>query len=83
MVHLGVTKFSTHENFPHTVYRCLHVLKFGLATFCYGSFSLLAVPLVHQVPVHVRAEEVNREVKKAEALPKENGPSSYLSFNVE
>ena len=32
------TKFSTHTVQQH----CLHLLKFGLVTFCNGSFSLLA-----------------------------------------
>ena len=41
-VHPGVTKFSTHEIYG-TLYRCLHVLKFGPATFCHDSFSVAIV----------------------------------------
>ena len=47
MVNPAVTTFSTHKNFhplkfPPTLQCCLHMLKFGPATFRRGSFLLLA-----------------------------------------
>ena len=55
---------------------------FVMALFRYLQCPWSTLCPISQAAPHVRAEEVNREVQKAEAWPKENGPI-YLLFNVE
>ena len=83
VVNSGVTKFSTHEIFH---LRGLHVLKFGPAICFMALFRYLRPvdsaldpqgPLSQAVP-RVVIEEVNKEVKKAEAQPK-NGANTSRS----
>jgi len=66
VVHPGITKFSTHENFPHTVALSTRaqiwtgdVLLWLFFATC-SALGLQSPP--SQAVLRVRAEEVNREV---------------------
>ena len=66
MVHPGVTKFSTHKNFPHTVALSTRAQIWTGDVLLWLSFATCSVlgpqsPLSEAVP-RVRAEEVNREM---------------------
>ena len=81
VVHLGVMKFSTHEIFSHqlSIYMCLSLdrRRFVMTLFCYLrpiDCALDSQDPLSQAVLCVIAEEVNREVQKAEARPTEMGP---------
>ena len=74
VVHPGVTKFSTHCS---AVNACSNLDQRRFVMALFATYSALGPP--SPLSQAVLAEEVNREVQKAEVLPKENEPITSRS----